>query len=91
MSVLGLTFAIFNLLVQAAPKFTREPSDVAVDIGSNVTLVCLAEGYPDPQVTWRREDGLSIFNRARERGTVTQSREGLHIMSEFFFLSFLMG
>lgn len=67
----------------AAPKFTREPSDVAVDIGSNVTLVCLVQGYPEPQVTWRREDGLPLFNRPRTHGSITQSRGGLHITSTF--------
>ncbi|KAG8003177.1 Hemicentin-1, partial [Nibea albiflora] len=65
----------------AIPKFTREPSDVAVDIGSNVTLPCLAEGYPEPQVTWRREDGLPLSQRPRAHGTITQNRGSLHITS----------
>lgn len=68
----------------AAPKFTREPSDVGVDIGSNVTLVCLVQGYPEPQVTWRREDGLPLFNRPRTHGSITQSRGGLHITGTFY-------
>lgn len=63
----------------AVPKFTREPSDVALDIGSDVTLGCLAQGYPDPQITWRREDGRLLFNRPRTEGSVTQSKAGLHI------------
>lgn len=80
-----LTFAILNLEPTAAPKFTREPSDMALDIGSNVTLGCLVQGYPDPRVTWRREDGLLLFNRPRTHGSVAQSRGGLHITCKLNF------
>ncbi|XP_053178575.1 hemicentin-1 [Scomber japonicus] len=75
----GTSSGKISLDVGAAPKFTREPSDVAVDIGSNVTLLCHAQGYPEPQVTWRREDGSPIFNKHHRHSTITQSRGGLHI------------
>ncbi|XP_058494160.1 hemicentin-1 isoform X1 [Solea solea] len=75
----GTSSAKISLDVGAAPKFTREPSDVAADIGSNVSLLCHTQGYPEPEVTWRREDGLALFNMSRTHGTVTKSREGLHI------------
>ncbi|TKS74334.1 Hemicentin-1 Fibulin-6 [Collichthys lucidus] len=77
----GTSSGKISLDVGATPKFTREPSDVAVDIGSNVTLPCLAEGYPEPQVTWRREDGLPLSQRPRAHGTITQNRGSLHITS----------
>uniref|UniRef100_UPI0037E9B6AB hemicentin-1 n=1 Tax=Semicossyphus pulcher TaxID=241346 RepID=UPI0037E9B6AB len=75
----GTSSGKISLDVGAPPKFTRQPSDVALDIGSNVTLACSTEGHPEPQVTWRREDGLPIFNTPRAQGTVTQSGGGLHI------------
>ncbi|KAK5869646.1 hypothetical protein PBY51_024348 [Eleginops maclovinus] len=75
----GTSSAKISLDVGAQPEFTREPSDVGSDIGSNVTLLCLAQGHPEPQVSWRREDGLPIFNRHRTHGTVTQSTGALHI------------
>ncbi|XP_051929215.1 hemicentin-1 isoform X1 [Hippocampus zosterae] len=62
-----------------APRFTQEPLNVAVDIGSNVTLPCQAQGYPDPQVTWRRLDGLPLFNQHHGRSIMTQDKRGLHI------------
>uniref|UniRef100_A0A3Q3W3C5 Ig-like domain-containing protein n=1 Tax=Mola mola TaxID=94237 RepID=A0A3Q3W3C5_MOLML len=77
----GTSSGKISLDVGATPKFIREPSDVAVDIGSNVTLICLTKGYPEPQVTWRRDDGLPLFNRPRTHGSITQSRGGLHITS----------
>ncbi|XP_033937393.1 hemicentin-1 [Pseudochaenichthys georgianus] len=75
----GTSSAKISLDVGAQPEFTREPSDVGSDIGSNVTLLCLAQGHPEPQVSWRREDGLPIFNRRRTHGTVTQSTGALRI------------
>ncbi|XP_070817740.1 hemicentin-1 [Chaetodon trifascialis] len=77
----GTSSGKISLDVGAAPKFTREPSDVAVDIGSNVTLLCLADGYPEPQITWRREDGHPLSNRPHGHGTITQRRGSLHITS----------
>ncbi|KAM3875993.1 hemicentin-1 [Diretmus argenteus] len=74
----GTSSGKIYLDVGAAPKFTREPSDAAADIGSNVTLQCLAQGYPEPQVTWRREDGSPFFSRPTH-STITQSRGELHI------------
>ncbi|XP_010789623.1 hemicentin-1-like [Notothenia coriiceps] len=75
----GTSSAKISLDVGAQPEFTREPSDVGSEIGSNVTLLCLAQGHPEPQVSWRREDGLPIFNRRRTHGTVTQSTGALRI------------
>ncbi|XP_022603168.1 hemicentin-1 [Seriola dumerili] len=75
----GTSSGKISLDVGAAPKFIQDPSDVAADIGSNVSLLCNAQGYPEPKVTWRRQDGLPLFNRSRTHGTVTQSRGGLHI------------
>ncbi|KAJ0032742.1 hypothetical protein NQD34_002823 [Periophthalmus magnuspinnatus] len=64
--------------VGAAPTFVREPLDTAADISSNVTLQCLAQGYPQPQVTWRRQDGLPLFNTPREQGYISQRNGDLH-------------
>ncbi|XP_047443825.1 hemicentin-1 isoform X2 [Mugil cephalus] len=75
----GTSSGKISLDVGAAPKFTREPSDVAVDIGSNVTLTCQAQGYPEPQVTWRREDGAPLFTRTRTHGTISTRKGELHI------------
>lgn len=35
-------------------------SDMVVHEGSNVTLQCAATGYPNPTITWRREDNHNI-------------------------------
>ncbi|XP_029939526.1 hemicentin-1, partial [Salarias fasciatus] len=67
--------------VGAAPKFTAEPSDVAMDIGLNVTLPCRAQGHPEPKVSWRREDGSPLFSLPREHGSISQSNGDLRIIN----------
>uniref|UniRef100_A0A8B9H722 Hemicentin-1 n=1 Tax=Astyanax mexicanus TaxID=7994 RepID=A0A8B9H722_ASTMX len=65
-----------TLDVGSAPQFTRQPSDVAADIGSNVTLTCHAQGHPEPRITWRREDNTAFSSRRHGHSTVTQKRNG---------------
>ncbi|XP_035996829.1 hemicentin-1 isoform X1 [Fundulus heteroclitus] len=67
--------------VGATPTFILEPSNVEADIGSNVTLPCQAHGYPEPLVTWRREDGSSLFNRPNAHSTVSQREGDLQIIN----------
>lgn len=39
--------------VPVPPKISNISSDVTVNEGSNVTLVCMANGRPEPVITWR--------------------------------------
>ncbi|KAM8720423.1 hypothetical protein ACLKA7_006468 [Drosophila subpalustris] len=54
------------------PDFISEDtsSDVIVPEGSSVRLTCRARGYPEPIVTWRREDGSEIILKDNQ-GTKT--------------------
>ncbi|XP_032820470.1 opioid-binding protein/cell adhesion molecule homolog isoform X2 [Petromyzon marinus] len=42
-----------HVIVQVPPKIVNISSDVVVSEGSNVTLVCVATGRPDPVLSWR--------------------------------------
>ncbi|KFP64047.1 Neuronal growth regulator 1, partial [Cariama cristata] len=39
--------------IPVSPKIFRISSDIVVNEGSNVTLVCLATGKPEPSISWR--------------------------------------
>ncbi|NXY11444.1 NEGR1 regulator, partial [Pteruthius melanotis] len=42
-----------HLTVQVSPKIFRISGDLVVNEGSNVTLMCLATGKPEPSISWR--------------------------------------
>ncbi|GAA6099393.1 hemicentin-1 isoform X2 [Tachysurus ichikawai] len=72
----GTAQAKIRLDVGSAPQFTKTPSDVAADIGSNVTIPCHAQGHPEPRITWRRDDNAALFSRRHGHSSVTQKRDG---------------
>ncbi|XP_038610626.1 opioid-binding protein/cell adhesion molecule isoform X2 [Tachyglossus aculeatus] len=49
-----------HLIVQVPPQIMNISSDITVNEGSSVTLLCLAIGRPEPTVTWRH---LSVKGR----------------------------
>uniref|UniRef100_A0A8B9GWA2 Limbic system associated membrane protein n=1 Tax=Astyanax mexicanus TaxID=7994 RepID=A0A8B9GWA2_ASTMX len=51
------------LIVQVPANIYRVSEDINVNEGSNVTLSCLANGRPDPSITWRVD-----FNKTLEVG-----------------------
>ncbi|CAM9592142.1 unnamed protein product [Lampetra fluviatilis] len=69
--------ATVSLDVGSGPVFSQAPSDTTVEIGLNVTLPCLAFGYPEPRVTWQRADGRSLTSRdPRAPGATSQLQDG---------------
>ena len=51
-------------MVEAPDILYNETSnDTIVAEGASVALRCEARGYPEPTVTWRREDGAPIVLR----------------------------
>ncbi|NXH90756.1 HMCN1 protein, partial [Edolisoma coerulescens] len=65
-----------TLDVGSPPIFTQEPGDESADLGSNVTLPCYVQGYPEPRVTWRRLDGAPLFSRPSTLSSSSQLRTG---------------
>ncbi|XP_029428857.1 opioid-binding protein/cell adhesion molecule homolog isoform X2 [Rhinatrema bivittatum] len=46
-----------HLIVQVPPQILNISTDITVNEGSSVTLLCLAIGRPEPSVTWRHLSG----------------------------------
>lgn len=42
------------------PRWTVEPVDSNVAAGQDVTLHCQADGYPTPQINWRKAIGKQV-------------------------------
>uniref|UniRef100_A0A665WWJ3 Hemicentin 2 n=1 Tax=Echeneis naucrates TaxID=173247 RepID=A0A665WWJ3_ECHNA len=72
----GTAAGTVTLEVGAGPLFSEAPVDVAANVGENITLPCVARGFPQPTVTWRRQDGRQIHQR---KDSVWLDDEGLYI------------
>ncbi|XP_042339584.1 neuronal growth regulator 1 isoform X1 [Plectropomus leopardus] len=44
---------LLNLIVKVPPKIYDISSDITVNEGSNVSLICTASGKPEPSISWR--------------------------------------
>lgn len=45
------------LTVNVPPKWFVEPKDSSVQAGQDISLHCQADGYPKPQITWKKAIG----------------------------------
>ncbi|MBN3277729.1 NEGR1 regulator, partial [Polyodon spathula] len=49
-----------HLTVQVPPKIYDISSDIVVNEGTNITLICLASGKPEPSISWRHITPLGM-------------------------------
>ncbi|XP_044243814.3 hemicentin-1 isoform X3 [Ursus arctos] len=73
-----------TLDVGSPPVFLQEPADVSVEIGSNVTLPCYVQGYPEPKIKWQRSDNMPIFSRPFSVSSISQLRTGALFISNLW-------
>ncbi|NXH39810.1 NEGR1 regulator, partial [Dicaeum eximium] len=65
-----------HLTVQVSPQIFRISSDIVVNEGSNVTLVCLATGKPEPSISWRH------ISPSGESGSFGEGKDILELIPE---------
>ncbi|XP_040165884.1 Down syndrome cell adhesion molecule-like protein Dscam2 isoform X34 [Anopheles arabiensis] len=51
------TYHTAELIVNVPPRWILEPTDKAFAQGSNAKVECKADGFPKPQVTWKKAVG----------------------------------
>ena len=57
---INLSATMFCFAVPPSIVDKETSTDMVVREAANVTLTCKAQGYPEPYVMWRREDGEDI-------------------------------
>ncbi|KAK3087485.1 hypothetical protein FSP39_006555 [Pinctada imbricata] len=79
----GTSEGVAQLFVHEPPRFKVEPVNVRTDLGNTVIMNCVAEGQPEPKITWQREwneivpDGrISILPNNSLRIIATQVTDG---------------
>nr|XP_021553352.1 peroxidasin homolog [Neomonachus schauinslandi] len=60
-NIIGSQRAVAHLTVQprVTPVFASIPSDMTVEVGTNVQLPCSSQGEPEPVITWNK-DGVQV-------------------------------
>lgn len=48
-------------MILVPPRWILEPTDKAFAQGSNAKVECKADGFPKPQVTWKKSVGKLAF------------------------------
>ncbi|XP_034148928.1 opioid-binding protein/cell adhesion molecule isoform X2 [Esox lucius] len=71
-----------HLIVQVPAKITNISTDITVNEGSNVTLMCLAIGRPEPSIIWkhRSEKGHTFITEGEyvDMTAVTKEQSGIY-------------
>jgi len=49
-----------QLLSAVPPKFTTEPINQTTTEGAMVTFYCTASGYPNPKITWIKDEKIVV-------------------------------
>lgn len=65
--------------------YEETSGDMMVPEGGSAKLVCRAQGYPQPKILWRREDGQEIISRNATSGKV-KCMLTLLFLKHLFFL-----
>lgn len=47
--------------LMCAPKFIKNLNNLTVIDGESLTLTCSVQGDPEPQITWFKNNKVSIF------------------------------
>ncbi|KAG7241454.1 hypothetical protein INR49_025655 [Caranx melampygus] len=84
-STAGTSAGTVTLQVGAGPLFSEAPVDVAANVGENITLPCVARGFPQPTVTWRRQDGRQVLTRTDSHSRTMQLENG-HLLIQSVWL-----
>ncbi|CAK8677526.1 unnamed protein product [Clavelina lepadiformis] len=76
----GTRSSTMYLTVTVPPRIVEVSDDLSVDEEEEVTLRCLADGKPKPEITWRRlipsADGVRARSGSLPLGQVTRSSSG---------------
>ncbi|CAG7821710.1 unnamed protein product [Allacma fusca] len=64
----GQTSHQASLIVRVPPKFTVEPKDEQITVGTQVLIDCQAEGTPMPRINWKQVVGPVEKKEYREVG-----------------------
>ena len=48
------------MLPTVPPQWILEPSDTSISLGGSTILHCLAKGFPEPHIKWKKQGGAFV-------------------------------
>ncbi|XP_077596807.1 neurotrimin isoform X3 [Stigmatopora nigra] len=75
------TTNIVHVIVQAPPEIINMTRDIVVNEGTNVTMLCQANGKPEPSITWKlisSSGGLATDDKYLQIPSITRNRAGTY-------------
>ncbi|CAB1456761.1 unnamed protein product [Pleuronectes platessa] len=81
----GSSAGTVTLEIGGEPLFSEAPADVAANVGENITLPCVARGFPQPTVTWHRQDGRQMVTSMDGHSRTMQLENG-HLLIQSVWL-----
>lgn len=78
------------LSVLVPPVFIDDGSTTSATViireNENLTLSCRAQGFPQPKIVWKREDGRDIVLSKKMKGKVILYCNAFSLICEFSYL-----
>ncbi|GBM75398.1 Hemicentin-1 [Araneus ventricosus] len=90
-SSVGVDKYTTELQVKEPPMWLKEPKDVYISAGENISIECSATGFPAPNVTWMKssgyKDGLEeVKSQQQTKGKSTLLKKHASIEDAGFYL-----
>lgn len=54
---------MYHLAFLVTPVFASVPSDMTVEVGTNVQIPCSAQGEPEPVITWNKVLHIQLLQK----------------------------
>jgi hypothetical protein len=64
------------------PVFTKTPANITVHAGKTIHLPCAATGHPKPTISWRKDEGNTMFAAAEERRMVHHESRDMFLITD---------
>ncbi|RWS04981.1 titin-like protein [Dinothrombium tinctorium] len=64
-NVYGENKTSFALTVNVAMKWIEKPKDTTIILGHNHIITCIADGFPRPQISWRKNKNVILSHSER--------------------------
>ena len=79
---------LYVSIITGPPNFKVEPQDTVVESGDTVTMNCVVEGEPEPEITWRKCG--PVLENGTDRITILQNQSLRWKLFSYVFIDIVL-